>query len=199
MRVRNMEPGIEQHGDDETLESYALGTLSGKKLVWLEEHLLLCGSCQQRVQKTDEYVSTMRMATAALVKAETKSDPWTLWRPALAMAAVLLLAVVFVVRRSPVVRTDAVTVNLQALRGPAISAAAPAGKSLLLSPDVTGVGDGDAYRLEVVTATGAAVWSGQAQGRPVRARVPALRPGAYFVRMYSPAGEALREFGLDVR
>jgi hypothetical protein len=50
------------HLDPDTLDSYALGRLSGGDLAKVEEHLLLCGLCQERLQNLDEFIETLRLS-----------------------------------------------------------------------------------------------------------------------------------------
>jgi len=46
----------------DALESYAMGTLVDSELESLEEHLLLCPVCRQRVDEATTYVAAMRQA-----------------------------------------------------------------------------------------------------------------------------------------
>jgi len=58
--------GLERHVAEEALEEYTLNRLSGERSVWLEEHLLVCPTCQERLAEIDEYVRVMKAAAAAL-------------------------------------------------------------------------------------------------------------------------------------
>jgi hypothetical protein len=55
------------HAVDEVLESYAIGTLAEPALAELEEHLLICTYCQQRLDDTNAYVTAMRTAAGGLL------------------------------------------------------------------------------------------------------------------------------------
>jgi hypothetical protein len=202
MELLDMDLGTDRHFEEEVLESYSRGTLSGKSLVRLEEHLLTCEACRQRLEQNDEYVLAMRTALAAGHSTPQPAFNFlTFWRPALLFAAVLALAVVFVIRRGPApngVETP-VAVSLQALRGPSVSAEAPAGRVLLLTPDVSGLRESPWFRLEIVGATGDSLWSGRVSQPRFQTQAPALRTGDYFVRVYSSSGELLREYGLKTR
>ena len=57
------------HLDDERMERYALGTLAAPEIPALEQHLLLCGDCQDRLAEMDAFVQGMR-AAARQVRAE---------------------------------------------------------------------------------------------------------------------------------
>jgi len=51
-----------QHIDDELLERYAMGRLTERDAVPVEEHLLICECCRARLEETDAYVRAMREA-----------------------------------------------------------------------------------------------------------------------------------------
>jgi hypothetical protein len=92
-----------------------------------------------------------------------------------------------------------VAISLTALRGDGAGNSAPPGRELMLNPDLTGLAEDSSYRLEIVDRTGRTV----RQGTLTRARngiqVPGLGAGLYFVRVYLPAGELLREYGLRIQ
>ena len=50
----------------ETLEKYALARLSESESEKLEEHLLVCSACQEKISETDEYVAVMKAALPAI-------------------------------------------------------------------------------------------------------------------------------------
>lgn len=56
-----------RHPDEEILESYAMGTAAGAKLAPIEEHLLVCADCQDRLADLDEFLAAMREAAAGLL------------------------------------------------------------------------------------------------------------------------------------
>ena len=57
-----MTSGTCEQFSDELLESYALGRLAEPGCAPLEEHLLLCPACQERLSRTDEFVAAMKAA-----------------------------------------------------------------------------------------------------------------------------------------
>jgi hypothetical protein len=110
----------------------------------------------------------------------------------LATAAALWLGLSSFQRTPP-----AFAVALSTTRGLAAGASAPARRPLDLKPDLTGLAVFPNYDLRVVDRVGAQM--AHAKTTPVLAtRIPGLQPGAYFVRVYSPAGELLREYALAV-
>jgi hypothetical protein len=56
-----------RHPSEDSLERYSMGTLPGSETGPLEEHLLLCNHCRDRLESTDEYVAAMRAAASELV------------------------------------------------------------------------------------------------------------------------------------
>src|SRR5262245_61394504 len=61
---------FEEHSSEESLEMYALGRLRGPELEQLEEHLLICESCQDRLDTTEKYVKAMQGAARRLRQEE---------------------------------------------------------------------------------------------------------------------------------
>ena len=50
------------HATEEALEQYALGRLSDADAAPVEEHLLVCSLCQDRLQVTDAFIRALRAA-----------------------------------------------------------------------------------------------------------------------------------------
>ncbi len=179
-----------------------MGIGSEEETTLVEEHLLTCEGCQQRLRESDDYLLAMRMASQQQRRDERTSEgrEWRFptWFPVLAVVACGLLLLLVTPRfgRSP---GPVVAVSLTAQRGNGAGNSAPAGRELMLTPDLTGLPEDSSYRLEIVDLTGSPV----RQGTLVRARngvkVPGLRAALYFVRVYLPAGELLREYGLQIR
>jgi anti-sigma factor RsiW len=62
-----------RHVNDEQLEQYVLGDLPEEQLAELEQHLLICGPCQERLARMDAYVASME-AAARRMRQEQKAD-----------------------------------------------------------------------------------------------------------------------------
>jgi hypothetical protein len=192
----------DRHVDAEDLERYSMGTSSRAVATFIEEHLLTCEACQERFRETDDYLIAVRTASERLRRDEraAKGREWRIpaWFPALAVAAcgLLLVAVTlrFVRQQGPVVG-----VSLTALRGNRVGNSAPAGRELMLHPDLAGLAEDSSYRLEIVDRTGHTVRQGRFARAQVGIKVPGLSAGLYFVRVYLPAGELLREYGLEIQ
>jgi hypothetical protein len=193
---------MHRHLDAEDLERYSMGTSSVEQTRLIEEHVLTCEACQDRLRETDNYLLAMRMASQQLRRDERAAvgREWRFptWFPALAAVACGLLLVVVTPRfvRSP---GPAVAVSLTALRGNGDANSAPARRELLLHPDLTGLAEGSSYRLEIVDLTGRPVRQGTLVRAQNAVKVPGLSAGLYFVRVYLPGGELLREYGLQIK
>jgi hypothetical protein len=188
--------------DAEDLERYSMGTSSAEETALIEEHLLICEGCQDRLRETDDYLLAMRRASQQQRRgargAGGRAWRFPTWFPALAAVACGLLLVVVTLRfvRSP---GPSVAVSLTVLRGNGDGNSAPAGRELLLHPDLTGLAEDSSYRLEIVDLTGRLVRQGTLARAQKAVTVPGLGAGLYFVRVYLPAGELLREYGLRIQ
>jgi hypothetical protein len=191
---------------DEEVERYSLGEARRDEAEIWEEHLLLCEACRLRVSESDAYVAAMRGAAARLRRAPPPRERrWWIgfpgWLPVAAGLAALA-AVVFVALpgKRPPRAPAAFAVRLAAARGAGIAAHAPAGAPLFLQPDLTALPPLSAYGLEVVDSAGKSMWRGVLPSTGgAGATVPGLRPGVYFVRVSSTAGEIYREYSLEVQ
>lgn len=192
---------IHRHLDTETLEQYSMGKSSVEMTTLIEEHLLTCGECQGKLRETEEYLLAMRTASEQLRRDArgAKGREWRIpaWFTVLAAAGVMLLvaATLRLVRPAGPV----VGVSLTALRGNGAGSSAPAGRELLLHPDLTGLAEVSTYRLEIVDQTGHTVRQATFARARNGVKVLGLNAGLYFVRVYLPAGDLLREYGLQVQ
>jgi anti-sigma factor RsiW len=193
------------HIDEEEIERYAMGATPEGAIAPFEEHLLICESCQRRLAHTDVYVSAMRQASARLRTEPLKRGlPWLRFPrlvPALAGMAVVMVASGWWLSRLDMGEAHPFAIDLAATRGAAIEAQAPAGRWLLLRLDLANLPASPEYRLEMVGRSGNRVWQATVPARGSKAdfKVPRTQPGVYFVRVYRPPGELLREYGFEVQ
>ncbi len=200
---------INRHLDDGNLEKYSMGDLLEIEAAGFEEHLLTCEHCQQRLAEADDYVLSMQRAAAQLRgrlahgPAVRRASWWNPIRlvPALAAAALLVLMLGWWSAKSDVPWPSPFALSLVATRSSGTAVYAPAGAALQVRLDLTGLPELASYRLEMVDAAGGIVWQSAAAARDatVEANIPGTRAGVYFIRVYSPAAELLREFGLKIR
>ena len=188
------------HLDDSEIEAYCLGTIPEPELAELEEHLLTCESCQQRVTEVDSYVRSMRGAGTRFRAEEPK--PRKAWAatglvPVLG-AALVVVGIGTVVLNNHRALGPHVPVALEVTRGAGVLAQAPSGRPLVLHPDTGGLPALGGYRLEMVDRNGKGVFQANfAPGNGVEA--PAQQSGVYFVRLYTPQGTLLREYALEIQ
>ena len=196
------------HASDEALEQYATHSLPEAALAEVEEHLLVCSQCQQQLEEIDAYVSAMRSAAKGLDQEdESRKTYWTRvsriltfrkfgW--AMAVAALVLGAVALRISTKRPVAPFALV--LETSRGSGMQHA-PAGRRLELSLNTQGLPSFSGYELEIVDDSARLQYQSHmsAQQSAVRTTLPAgLRRGTYFIRLYSPARELLREYGLQI-
>jgi len=202
---RGASPGESSHPghlDEDVIEQYCFGRLEEEAAATVEEHLLLCESCQARVTQLDQFLLALRAAAATRDRREPERarPSWYSW-PALAGAAALVMLVVVIAplasRHGPAQR-----VELNAFRGmDQLSSVAQAGRPLDLRVDLTGVSAAEVKTIAVVNERGAPIVRSSVEILDGRARLfhqPGLPEGQYWVRLEDAAGEILRETGLRI-
>jgi hypothetical protein len=203
------------HETDERLELYALGRLPESEVAAVEEHLLLCETCQDRLDEAEAFALPMREAIASEPEPETETGwltrlglgqpaPGAWWRNKVvwagAFTAVVCGAGLYLqVGRNSILTTA--SLQLTAMRGAvaSVSAARETDISLADAPS------GPALRVEVVDSAGSKIWGGTPEGSQHKVSLTKqLSPGAYFVRLYDESGSAgtetlLHEYAFVVR
>jgi hypothetical protein len=215
-------PNFGPHLPEELLEKYAFGRLPASELPGVEDHLLVCEYCRERLESEDNFAEAMHVLakTREQPGKNSASDRGKGWisqipgilsrPPAIAATLAIVLVVGFGLWRlavGPTGNQRAETVALAALRGggPEGMTQAQAGRALDLSIDIQTMADfspepGD-YRLELVDTAGTPLWTGTASvaaGKLGARMGRRLATGTYWVRLYGPTGKLLREFGLQV-
>ncbi len=194
-----------RHPDEEAMEQYSMGCLAEPQVASFEEHLLVCESCQARLAHEDALRQSVRDAAPLL-----ESRPAAAWGGRLKFAWAAGFLIVFLavfagieernLRRS----NDApAVILLHATRGAADpSSAAPFGKPLTLVLDLTDLPSFPGYPVEIVDAGGHPAFASNAAPRNSQLRstlTRGLAAGEYFVRVYNPARELLREYALALK
>jgi hypothetical protein len=192
------------HPSEEILEEYVFHRLPEALTAQVEEHLLICHSCQDAVQETDGFVFDLKAADRdpdivydPRPRAKQAGWGWGL-APVLALAVLTLV----VVEKQVQEPSTPVSVSLTSLRGLNPLTAAPAGKPLQLDMNAPDLKSGKQYRVEVVDATGYTVWKGAVtgtDGKLVATMPKPLGRGMYWVRLYGADSELLREFGISAK
>jgi hypothetical protein len=192
------------HPNEEILEEYALHRLPETLAAQVEEHLLLCETCQGTVGETDVFVAAMKLAASQPAPSRSVLPSLTnlASRTSLAPIVALVILALVVVWKHPQEASAPVAVSLSSLRGPSPLASAPAGKPLRLSVDLPDLVSTSEYHVEVVDAAGSPVWKGAVSdidGKLVATMPKPLEHGVYWVRLYGKSSELVREFGLSAK
>jgi len=188
---------------EDQIELYSLGRLASSAIPPLEEHLMICEACRQNLEEIHDVSVAMREALSEPERERSAQSGWMGWfkRPAfgmgLAFAGLVLVIGLFSTNRTAYAPTA--SLQLTAIRGE-MPAIVPTRQLDLTLAD--GPREGGPFRISVVTAIGASVWSGLAESSPAGVKVTVqqrLPPGDYFVRLYSADGSMLHEYGFRVR
>jgi hypothetical protein len=187
------------HETDEELELYALGRLPEPRVDAVEEHLLICASCQERLDELAIFALAMREGIASEPETEARTSwfawlPRPVWSGVLGFAVIVLAAGVYLNSgRSHV--APVASLRLTAMRGN-VESVGPARETDITLEDAPA---GSALRVEVVDSAGMPVWSGPLEGDSSRIRLmKQLSPDTYFARLYDAAGKLLHEYGFRV-
>ncbi|HWF11833.1 MAG TPA: hypothetical protein VG297_25370 [Bryobacteraceae bacterium] len=200
---------LSAHGSDDQLEQYALGRLPAAEISPLEEHLMACDTCREKVDEFEAAGAAFRTAltddlVSAIIPRQSGFMDWLLAavrRPAVSMAFAfaVLIAVVGLFSQVRTKLAPVATLRLTAVRSD-MPATAPARQFELTLAD--GPKEGGPFRVEIVNAEGASMWQGLAESGPAGVRVEVkqrLGQGDYFVRLYTTSGAVLHEYGFRVR
>jgi len=195
---------FEPHPSDDVLELYSLNQLAGENVAVVEEHLLICTGCQERLAKVESFVSAMKdvcLETVRSTKVERPSFlrvqlPKALWTAVFALT-VLGISDAFIDSRST--GGAETEINLVASRGMETRTRTPG--PVRLNVETSQLPRFSHYRLALVDATGHDVWQTdvQPQGSNLSVRVPLrLDAAKYWVRISGPTGAPIREFALTL-
>ena len=200
--------GQQGHPEEDHLERYVMKTCSDQEKDRLEEHLLICEHCQDRLYSAEEWVALMKSA----MDFGPKRFPLPRWRLNFGQnltrpvtlagfgAIVLMLCVAPALVREKSGDDEIVALSANRGGGDQVIATANSHKHLILKPDFTGlVGP---FQFDVVDSGGASVFSQSLAGSAIEVRLDReLTPGTYWVRINSaaPGHITLRESGLRIQ
>ncbi|HZL55622.1 MAG TPA: hypothetical protein VFC21_00985 [Bryobacteraceae bacterium] len=190
------------HESDDRLELYALSRLPDSDVAKIEEHLLICDLCRDRLDETGAFAEAMRTAFKSQPAREVSAvhRGWFGWlRPQFALAGafaavVLAVGIYWTAGAARMMPVASLQFNI-ANRGSEVKTVKTAKELDLSFGEAAGVA-----RIDVVDSSGETVWTGAPEpGRPVEAKVrEALSPGGYFARTYTASGQMLHEYGFRV-
>jgi len=190
------------HTEDDQLDRYGMGVLPPDAAAEVEEHLLACAGCRERLRQSDEFTALFREA-AVLPEARRRgwAGSWG-WRAAgAAAAAAAMVAVLFVGTRRDGPPAAPAIVMLQALRGPEAPAEIQAGRPAILLFDIDAPARGT-YEARIFDSNGEEVLKPRAEAREGRlsVAVESLSKGSYWVRVYRTGNaDPITEYGLRAR
>jgi hypothetical protein len=194
----------DEHVGEDQLESYSIGNLAERHAAHVEEHVLICETCQDRLADSDSWVRSIRRG--ALRRPSARKSfwiPWVLPRRVPVLAAIILIvAATAALRFSRQGAVAPLAVVLEATRGPAVAARVPPLQPLLLEPGLESLPPLHWFHLEIVDRLGKEVWRADYAPAPGGASgifVPGLSQGTYFVRLYDSSGTLLREYAVEAR
>src|SRR5580700_3477857 len=95
MELESMRLETRRHPDQDEIEKYSLGDLSEEESSRFEEHLLICESCQDRVEASDRFVSAMQSASAQIRQGTPRTEDRKWYFPRLVPTVAFAAAVVF--------------------------------------------------------------------------------------------------------
>lgn len=206
------------HISEDDLELYSMGRLAEPELERVEQHLLLCEGCQERLLQIDEFIATLRAAVKEKPLSAGRPEPsasgllrrllagWQGWRPAYGLAAAVAFVVLAAVLYWPAtVDRPVEDVYLYAIRNADIPTVS-SGAVLNLHLDTTQLPERSSYFVRLVDAAGRKVWEAEVTSQAgwlsaSLAQHGRLSAGRYWVRVYPTraSAEPLREYGLVVR
>ena len=201
-----MKASFSSHISEELLEQYAFRRLTEQESAPVEEHLLICPTCQDRLKEVDDYIQVMKLAASQQPRKSRFSN--LAGRPLqarLGIATLIVIAVALVIpwrgRNMP-----AREVTLVASRGSSSTpvAEARAGAGLILRMDVSEIAKSENYAVSLVNSEGRELWRtlAPANQHQLLVQSPAkLTAGRYWVRLFdtSQPPVLLREYGLELK
>ncbi len=199
------------HASDDQLELYSLDRLSDTDLIQVEEHLMVCGGCRNRLEDVSAFALAMRNVLKEHPVAFQKPDEEENWfsrflsgwkTPSLAfagaMAAVVLSVGLYTYTQghngAGMTLAPVAYLQLTAMRGELPTVHGAKAVQLRFSEAAE---SGGPYKVSLVGDDGSAVWNGVTEGPNVRLD-HVLPKGTYFARLFGPSGQLLHEYGFRV-
>jgi hypothetical protein len=192
------------HESEDRLELYALRRLPDSEVEPVENHLLVCDACRERLEEVSAFAFSMRETLKDKPVVVSDARWFGHWfglmpRPRLAMAGVFaaISLAVGVYRISGNAHIAPVaSLQLTALRGSEIKTVVRARELDLAFTDAPA-----SSRLDIVDAGGVTVWTGTLRSGAGRAEAKiaqVLSPGDYFARVSTGPGQPRHEYQFKV-
>jgi hypothetical protein len=200
------------HESEDSLELYALHRLPDSEVERVENHLLICEGCRDRLEEVSAFAFSMRQTLRDEPVIESNTRWFSRWfgrwfgglRPQLALGgafAVMVMAVGIYRISADAHIVPVASLQLTALRGSDVKTVVRARELDLAFTDAPA-----SSRLDIVDVDNVTVWTGtlrpvaeRAEARIAQARITqVLSPGEYFARVYNGAGQPLHEYQFEV-
>ena len=206
-----MQTNLGPHYAEETLERYALGNLLEELIAPLEDHIMICEPCQKQLHEVEQFLDYAAAAAkeirteATQAKAPLPGLAWfkkltTVPMPAWGLGFAAIVMVVVISSQHP--QGEPQVVNLASYRG--LEQSIPAHGDVVLKLNTVDLRPAQAFRVQVVSASGTEVWHGQAIAEAngdLQVKVgKSLSAGQYWVRLFETTGDSmLREYPLPLK
>jgi len=189
-----------RHLEDDLIERYSMGKLADPELTEVEEHLLACVECQERVEAEDRFTRAARAAlsrpeSAAREPSQRGSMPTFAW---IGVAAAVALFAYISVAHLYKQASPTQTVQLMAMRGPGDTGKARADVPVRLRLDTANLRSAS-YTVDVTDASGRSISKQTltSSGSGLELQIAALPAGKYWVNL-SSGSDLARQFSLVV-
>jgi hypothetical protein len=164
----------------------------------VEEHLLYCGYCQDRLEKAQSYVAAFRDGARKHDQSPPQSGGSNPFRLIAVAGIAAGLAAVVVVPRWRAGETAPISLSLASYRDQS-ALTAPPDRKLLLKPDLTGL-PAASFSYQVMTQSAEVVTRGTLSPLKTEIEAGPLAAGKYWIKISdAQSREPLREFALEVR
>ena len=207
---------VSGHVPEEQIEQYAMGKLSLNCCDALEEHLLICESCQLSLEEIDTYLTHVKVASARMLVAQERPSRWDTIRggvfqwmskplPAFAGLACVAVGVVFVLTLPRPAMQVPQKVTLESSRGGQLELPlVQAGRAIQFSLDATGLPESPSYLVNIVDESGKLVYEttairSQDQQNVVVRADSGLPVGKFLVRILDSKLQPLREYAVSIK
>ena len=200
---------IDGHLTEVQIEKYAMGKLSAASCEELEEHLLICNSCQLSLEETDIFLTHIKAASARMEVTKEQPPMWAkmpAWiaRPLPAFAGLACAAAIVLVLLVPrPAQQTPQQLTLESFRGGQLELPLlQAKRAVQFSLDATGLPQSPSYVVNIVDESGKLVFESTASRSQDAVTIRSdsgLPAGKFLVRILDSKLQLLREYAVSVK
>jgi hypothetical protein len=210
--VDRLSESASAHESEDQLELYALDRLNDTETIRVEEHLMVCEPCRERLEEITAFALAIRdvlkdhpelVSEPANGWRERLREKWlglADWKPQFALAAGAAVLVAGLAVGIHSMGGDASLRAVASLQLGVVRATipdVPASRELDITLSDIPV-SAKLSRFEIVDKAGSSVWTGVPDARGHLRVGRHLAQGAYFARLYDTSGKKLTEYGFTV-